>query len=524
MNMGKRTASLAVGHEIGANNEICALTGAGHIWKCREYEKRIVRSSCQCGRILFETSILFPSQETLARLKFLNERHGKPGKVYGGPARPVNISQKINQSVNKKEERNMVAQINAKELLPETREKLGLTKEAVKIAEKLGEQVAGPPPDLKSGAGENLPPIPAKPAFDISKGGAGWAIRRYYEDNKAAILQWYGVKGEAATKEAWGFAPGSWAKFKKRHIANANQQQAEKEKITPARKAQIEKRRAARGKKCDACSHRYYGGTKENPDVWCDSKKCPSRIPTTLRLPYKPIDEDKIVFRNFNGTRTEMRKENPPPPEGRKYVCLDDCQCPAGECKYSDKKTADPAAGNCPGYLKPEKKYYCPDDCILRGIECPVNLHGIESPSGAKIPPVLTYDANNPRCPHYKAPAEVKRYFCPANCAMHLNGCKDGNLCPGPLVYDHGYGICPQYKAMAGQPEQKVESGSPEIHTIIYKINTRQLEEEIEDAKNRVKFLNQLRCLCLPSFRWYWVFFPTTIRHYFSALREIVKK
>jgi hypothetical protein len=364
--------------------DVCGIDGGAHQWKLEPHIRHIDRGVCDCGAVRYFSTSMNP--ESIKLRDRYNAKHGKPGKVYKGPPR-----QRPENKTLKPKEENMAAQINVKELHPETREKLGLTKEAINIAEELGRRAV-------SGG---LSPVPPKPTGYKARG-------KYYEKHKPEILKdieafgEQGIKYPNKTMKRWGIAYATWFTNRKGKSPEGlavkwglaeGVTAPEKKEVTQAVRDQMAKARAAR---------------------WEKAKKEALEVAQKIGCP-----ADKAAA----------------PPVEERYICMEDCQCPAGECKYLDKRTADPAAGNCPGYRPPKKA--------------------------------------------------------------------EGNTSAPPAE-----------KA----EDMKVEISFidlPEVRKIIAEARA-----EIENLRHQLKLSKEAG---FPPWRWYWVFFPTTVRQYFSALRELTK-
>jgi hypothetical protein len=158
----------------------CPLTGAGHHWRLTPYEKYISRAACACGAVNFMADTFGGDPEFRqwmeSRLKQLNKTEGK--------------------------EENMVAQINATELKPETLEKLG-----IKTQKPLT------PYDVKSG----LSPVPPRPDLTgVTHGNIGRVMKKYYEANSTAILADRENIGDKEARWRWGFSNCGYKNFLKR--------------------------------------------------------------------------------------------------------------------------------------------------------------------------------------------------------------------------------------------------------------------------------------------------------------------
>jgi len=200
--------------------DVCGITGQGHQWDCQPYCRGISRGTCGCGAVrFFATTLYYPEAQKL--LDHYNAKHGRPGKAYGGPPIIKNIPKNIPQEIKKEEK--MTAQIPAKELPPDMKEKLGINKTGTALAE--------PPPSH---------------AVTPRKDGA------YSREEKKLIAE----EGRACASKAarkviadfYGITPMSLHGWYMVYVINANKER----KLTPARLEQLAKARAARGKNKDA--------------------------------------------------------------------------------------------------------------------------------------------------------------------------------------------------------------------------------------------------------------------------------
>ena len=374
----------------------CGINGSIHIWNRQPYTRDIDRGVCDCGAVRYLPRN--SKDSTTRECRRLNDKKGKPGKVYRGPPLPA---ENISHETKLIEAKNISTMLDIKE------ENMELTEAQKKIYDTTQNPVS--PPDVKP---ENLPPVTTK------EHPAAYTI----EEKKAIVAE-----GKAAGTKA-----GRRAVAKKYNInlyqlhawdVNFNRaaNPSVKKEMTPARKEQLANARAARGK----------------------------------------------------------NKVSPPPPSTppQQFACAGDCshieeaECPGR--KNGLKITTNPALDvpYCPHYKALEKKEVnCPWDCVYRGDECPAEKAGMKASA----------------------------------------------------LYKEGDAPCGYYIPPRKEPEKPAPG--PEIKTILikYEIDSSPVEAEIERVQNRIKFLNNLRAVCLPRFRWYWVFFPTTVKQYFSALRELV--
>jgi hypothetical protein len=100
----------------------------------------------------------------------------------------------------KKKEGNMVVTINAKELYPETREKLGIGKTIAEVRTL-----------------EDSPPVPPRPdltGLNLTK--RNWVMHKYYEANAPAILADRAALGDKEACRRWGFSECGYKNFLKR--------------------------------------------------------------------------------------------------------------------------------------------------------------------------------------------------------------------------------------------------------------------------------------------------------------------
>lgn len=58
--------------------EPCPISGAGHYWKLRPYERYISRGQCECRAVRFFSDNI--AKENIARAEFLNKKKGKEGE------------------------------------------------------------------------------------------------------------------------------------------------------------------------------------------------------------------------------------------------------------------------------------------------------------------------------------------------------------------------------------------------------------------------------------------------------------
>jgi hypothetical protein len=375
---------------------------------------------------------------------------------------PKNISRGI------KKEENMAAQIPAKELPDNLKVELGINKQGTALVEKP----------------EDTAPHAVQPrAYS----------HLYTQEEKIAIAKEGQACGSKAARkviaEFYGINPRILHGWYMVYVSN----KGKKGELTPAKLKQLANARAARGKKTPP----------EN---------------------MKPLTKKEHAENLEQEAAAALAAAGPKPEE--KYICLDDCQCPAAECNFIAQKTADPTAANCPGYKKPRKKYYCPPNCnhhrnnyCVNGYMCP------GEPSDNKTDP-LCCNFEPPFFPHYDQPKamEKKRLYCKKDCISSWQEC------PKPpedyiITNDETADACPNYKIGI-----KTEPEKPEEKMIEIKIKLVDLPEVQQRLAGVMAEINGLHRQIkaqkagLPVFRWYWVFFPTTIKHYFSAIRELLNK
>jgi hypothetical protein len=212
-----------------------------------------------------------------------------------------------------------------------------------------------------------LSTIPPKPDVSGLKRITGdKVVHKYYEANAPAIKAEFASIGSQPTRLRWGFSLSAWQRFRKEHglpiehrkkntavpDGNPPATRGEKPIISEKKAAQIEKMRAARGKKCHSCEHGYpFEG-----ELYCSEKKCLFRLPVDLRAPYrsqlqlvaqspqvtKRINIFRRVLKIFGGGAAPLR---------RGKVNIPDTPCEDCELfiEYRGYTKAIKDLGGCPG-------------------------------------------------------------------------------------------------------------------------------------------------------------------------------
>jgi transposase-like protein len=492
--------------------DVCGINGDGHTWDCQPYCRGISRGACNCGAVRFFATVYAPEYITLR--DHYNTKHGKPGKVYSGPS--VNISRKINQIVNQKEE-NMVVQIPAKELPPDMKEKLGINKAGTALVEdKIGEtQYADSTP------GGVMPKASSKD---------------YTREEKLAIV----AEGKAAGTKAGRRKVAAHYNINlyQLHAWDMNFDRAshpgEKKELSPAQVQALANASAARKSKAAAA-----------------------------------LIADAVT-----------NNKAPAAPPAEEFICLADCQRGRDKCNFIAKSTAGPDARKCLGYIPPPaEKFYClGDDCVggdcaaanVKGtIIAPWDGEGIPldakpCPAAKQMEPLkiyclpdclkhgtgcmlqrcegrpveMTSNKDDKECPSAwelpskpAAPPEKKKFLCFIGCPLWGQSCGHSDY---PIIGED-LEPCPEgifelkfkEKEREAKPAEKISPvfSNPDNHvatiTIGIDADTTAITAKLEDLKRKTEEFNSAAVAILPKPRWWWT--PSVWRKYLDSIVAVSK-